>query len=342
MAPVNSNDIALATGQWAKWGVFEPIHELKAVLASFGLKTTNYIFRDEIKVTEPVIVCVFGKELVEEAQGQTKATEAWLVKILIAPLSAWNAPLARFVTRLVSDKLRTDMPGLKALSETGVENFNKVFDRVDSTGTTSRKIPTIKKREDLDKIAKAKLQERFSEDGELAWTDPAAKDYNREDVDERAPVQQGKAHAVAPQDLVEFFKRLAMAKVDNREKRLAVLKLIEDLPDTHEAWKKAATRDVAELKQVERDAATQGSTIAGGSGTSKKVTAAPPARAAIIIDNDDDDEDLAALSWGPMASKSKSGGGNSRPKAKSRPSASTDDDDDEEAAKKKKRARKSS
>lgn len=116
--------------------------------------------------------------------------------------------------------------------------------------------------------------------------------------------------------LVEFFKRLAMAKVDNREKRLAVLKLIEDLPDTHEAWKKAATRDVAELKQVERDAATQGSTIAGGSGTSKKVTAAPPARAAIIIDNDDDDEDLAALSWGPMASKSKSGGGNSRPKAK--------------------------
>lgn len=36
---------------------------------------------------------------------------------------------------------------------------------------------------------------------QLAWTDPAAKDYNREDVDERAPVQQGKAHAVAPQDV---------------------------------------------------------------------------------------------------------------------------------------------
>lgn len=93
-------------------------YELKAVLASFGLKTTNYIFRDEIstyaltshgatctadqlspsfptEVTEPVIVCVFGKELVEEAQGQTKATEAWLVKILIAPLSAWNGQSRR-------------------------------------------------------------------------------------------------------------------------------------------------------------------------------------------------------------------------------------------------------
>lgn len=36
---------------------------------------------------------------------------------------------------------------------------------------------------------------------QLAWTDPAAKDYSREEVDERAPMEQGMAHAVALQDV---------------------------------------------------------------------------------------------------------------------------------------------